>query len=97
MSSTKKILAGIGIILIVVQFVRPAHKISSQVLATDITKTVSVSDSVQTVLKKACYDCHSNNTNYPWYSNIQPVGWFLANHVAEGKRRLNFSEFGSYT
>jgi hypothetical protein len=97
MRKTNKILAGIGIVLIAIQFVRPAHNISSQILATDISKTVKISDSVQAVLKKACYDCHSNNTDYPWYSNIQPVGWFLANHVSEGKRHLNFSEFGSYT
>jgi hypothetical protein len=97
MSNTIKILLSIGLVLIAIQFIRPARNISSQILATDITKTVKVSDSVQAVLKKACYDCHSNNTNYPWYSNIQPVGWFLANHVSEGKRRLNFSEFGSYS
>jgi hypothetical protein len=97
MSKTSKILLGIGILLIAIQFIRPARNISSQILATDITKTVKVSDSVQAVLKKACYDCHSNNTNYPWYSNIQPVGWFLANHVSGGKRHLNFSDFGSYT
>ena len=97
MSKTIKILLGIGLVLIAIQFIRPSRNISSQILATDISKTVSISDSVQTVLKKACFDCHSNNTNYPWYSNIQPVGWFLANHVSEGKRRLNFSEFGSYS
>lgn len=97
MSKTIKILLGIGLVLIAIQFIRPSRNISSQILATDITKTVKVSDSVQAVLKKACYDCHSNNTNYPWYSNIQPVGWFLANHVSGGKRHLNFSEFGSYS
>lgn len=97
MSKTIKIISGIVFVFIAIQFIRPARNISNQILATDIIKTVSVSDSVQAVLKKACYDCHSNNTNYPWYSNIQPIGWFLANHVSEGKRRLNFSEFGSYT
>ena len=45
----------------------------------------------------ACYDCHSNNTTYPWYSNIQPMGWLLANHIKEGKAELNFNEFGSYS
>jgi hypothetical protein len=47
-------------------------------------------------LKTACYDCHSNNTRYPWYNNIQPVAWWLANHVRDGKRGLNFSEFTAY-
>jgi len=97
MSITKKILTGIGIVLLVIQFIRPVQNISSQIFATDISKTVKISDSVQTILKSACYDCHSNNTYYPWYSDIQPVGWFLANHITEGKGKLNFSEFGSYS
>jgi hypothetical protein len=66
-------------------------------LATDISKIVSIPDSVQVVLKNACYDCHSNNTNYPWYSNIQPMGWLMATHIRQGKEELNFSEFGSYS
>jgi hypothetical protein len=51
---------------------------------------------VQNILKTSCYDCHSNNTAYPWYNNIQPVAWFLADHVKEGKGELNFSEFATY-
>jgi hypothetical protein len=50
-----------------------------------------------TLLKVACYDCHSNSTIYPWYSRITPVNWWLYDHIKEGKRELNFSEFtGSY-
>ena len=49
------------------------------------------------VLKTACYDCHSNNTNYPWYANIQPMGWLLSKHIKAGKAELNFNEFGSYS
>lgn len=52
---------------------------------------------VQGLLKTSCYDCHSNNTAYPWYSNIQPVKWWLADHVNSGKRHLNFDEFNTYT
>jgi hypothetical protein len=51
---------------------------------------------VKTILNKACMDCHSNNTRYPWYNNIQPVAFWLANHVDEGKEELNFSEFKTY-
>jgi hypothetical protein len=49
------------------------------------------------VLKISCYDCHSNNTRYPWYANIQPMGWLLADHIKDGKAELNFEEFGSYS
>jgi Haem-binding domain len=97
MSPVIKILIAIAIILIAMQFVQPALNESAQVLSTDISKTVSISDSVQVILKNACYDCHSNNTNYPWYSNIQPVGWLLANHIKQGKKELNFSEYGNYS
>jgi len=65
--------------------------------ANDITKHFTVPDDVNQILKKACNDCHSNNTIYPWYMNIQPVGWWMADHVKDGKKELNFSEFGSYT
>ncbi len=51
---------------------------------------------IQDLLKSSCYDCHSNNTVYPWYYNIQPLAWWLDDHVAEGKRELNFSEFAGY-
>ena len=51
---------------------------------------------MQDVLKKSCYDCHSYNTKYPWYNNIQPVAWWLQTHVNEGKHDLNFNEFATY-
>ncbi len=90
-------LLAILIILIVIQFIQPARNTSGQVLQTDIVKVSNVPQSVQTVLKTACYDCHSNNTRYPWYANVQPMGWLLARHVKEGKTELNFSEFGAYS
>ena len=49
------------------------------------------------VLKTACYDCHSNNTVYPWYNTIQPIAWWLNRHVVEGKQHLDFSDIGNYT
>lgn len=97
MSRKKKILLVILILLIGIQFIQPAHNKSGQVLPTDMATLYKMPDDVQAVLKTACYDCHSNNTNYPWYTYVQPVGWLLANHVRNGKKELNFSEFGSYT
>ncbi len=81
---------------IVIQFFRPAKNISAGISANDITSKYAVPQDVQTILKTSCYDCHSNNTVYPWYSNIQPVAWWLDDHVKEGKRELNFSEFATY-
>ncbi len=93
----KKILLALLIVFIAIQFIQPAHNTSGQVLPTDITKTVNVPDKVLDIFKNSCYDCHSNNTNYPWYSKIQPMAWFMAHHIKNGKADLNFSEFGSYT
>lgn len=85
------------IVFFIIQFIQPAHNTSEQVLPTDITKIYAVPDTVQHVLKIACYDCHSDNTRFPYYAYIQPVGWFLARHVKLGKADLNFSEFGTYS
>ncbi|ATP55601.1 cytochrome C [Pedobacter ginsengisoli] len=97
MKGIKKILLGLLVIFILIQFVQPARNKSRQVMPNDISKIVSVPSDVQGILKKACYDCHSNNTEYPWYVNMQPMHWFMNNHIQSGKAELNFSEFGSYT
>lgn len=83
------------IIFIAIQFFHPAKNQSKQVLATDIEKMYPTSAEAHTILAKACYDCHSNNTVYPWYNNIQPVAWWLNNHIEDGKWHVNFSDFGS--
>ena len=92
----KRILIALLIIFIAIQFIRPAKNRSEGISANDISTKYPVPDSVQAILKVACYDCHSNNTRYPWYSEIQPVAWWLNNHIKDGKRGLNFSEFTSY-
>jgi hypothetical protein len=84
------------VVFIFIQFFRPAKNISTDISANDITTKYAVPQDVQTILKTSCYDCHSNNTAYPWYNNIQPVAWWLADHIKEGKNELNFSEFASY-
>lgn len=93
----KKISLVLIIILVIIQFIQPVRNQYGQVLDTDISKTVSVPENVQTILKYSCYDCHSNTTHYPWYFNIQPMAWLMARHIKNGKEKLNFSEFGSYT
>ena len=93
----KKILLVLFIVFILIQFIRPARNQSGQVLPADITKTVNIPDKVLDVFKNSCYDCHSNDTRYPWYVNIEPMGWFMARHIKNGKANLNFSEFGSYS
>jgi hypothetical protein len=93
---SKKIGLGIVIILVLIQFVRPACNISND-NTTGIEKVFQLPDSVLALLKTSCYDCHSNHTTYPWYAGIQPVAGWLQHHVEEGKEELNFSDFASYS
>lgn len=95
MNRVKQILFALLILFIVIQFVQPARNQSGQVLQTDISKIYNIPNDVYALLKNTCFDCHSNNTSYPWYSNIQPIGWILTKDIKDGKAKLNFSEFGS--
>lgn len=84
------------VLLVLIQFIRPARNLSAATSPNDITQIYRVPEPVKVLLSKACNDCHSNNTHYPWYTNVQPVGLWLQHHVNEGKHELNFSEFGAY-
>jgi hypothetical protein len=91
----KKILLALLAIIILIQFIRPEKNNSNNELNA-ISTVMDVPAEVQEILKTSCNDCHSNNTVYPWYSEIAPVSWYLASHVNEGKEHLNFSEWASY-
>ena len=96
MKTSGIILTGVLVVLIVIQFFHPAKNISTVKSPNDIAVLHKVPENIRTILDKACNDCHSNNTRYPWYNNIQPVAWWLDNHVQEGKGELNFNEFATY-
>jgi hypothetical protein len=76
-----------------IQFFQPDKNNQRFDMTNDISNVVQIPDSVHQLLKIACYDCHSNQTNYPWYTNIQPIGWWLKDHIDEGKGHINFHEF----
>lgn len=97
MNTSKKILLIVLAGFIVIQLIQPARNTNGQVLPADISKVVFMPENVESLLREACYDCHSNHTRYPWYSYVQPVGWILARHISNGKAELNFSDFGSYS
>jgi len=97
MKAFKKVLILLLIVFVGIQFVPTNRNQSTEILDTDFSKTFEVPQDVQQLLETSCYDCHSNNTNYPWYNKIQPVSWFLEHHIEEGKEELNFSDFGSYS
>jgi len=95
--SFKKLALGIALLFIVVQLFMIDKTNPIGHAEEDIIMANSAPEAVGIVLKTACYDCHSNNSNYPWYTNIAPVSWWIKHHINEGRAELNFSEWGTYT
>ncbi len=94
----KKIAIAVGVLLVLIQFIRPAKNSSeNSVQSNNIGIHYTVLDGVKQILEQACMDCHGNNSTYPWYNNIQPVAWWLSWDINHGKEHLNFDEFGTYT
>lgn len=93
----KKILLVLLAVFLVMQVIRPKLDNKSGDVTNSIATITSIPGETDQLLKSSCYDCHSNTTVYPWYAHIQPVGWWLDDHVNEGKKELNFDEFTTYS
>mgnify|MGYP001381690705 FL=1 len=91
-----KIIAGIFLVaLVLIQFIPVDYNQNDTVPQTDFMVVHKVPEAIQKKIQVSCYDCHSNNTQYPWYNRVQPVAWFLEDHIKEGKAELNFNEWDS--
>ncbi len=93
----KKIGLGIIVFLIIAQFFRIDKTNPPVDPMNTIEKLENAPQDVTQLLERACYDCHSNNTNYPWYTNIAPVSWWVKRHINKGRAALNYSEWGTYS
>lgn len=86
------------IVFLLMQLYQPVRNLGfEQDLITNFTRAYNVPKNVEHILRTSCYDCHSNNTNYPWYSYVQPARSFMESHIKHGKKNLNFNEFGNYS
>ncbi len=84
--------------MVIIQFISRPEKMAEPIdLNKDMLSVLSVTGELNTLFKTACYDCHSNQPIYPWYSNIAPVSWWINDHMVEGRDELNFSEWGAYS
>ena len=84
-------------IVLVIQVIPVERNVSTVPPGQSFEKTEKVPANVAAILKVSCYDCHSNNSRYPWYSELQPGAWFMARHIKKGKEELNFDEFNKYS
>ncbi len=84
------------IFLILIQFFRidktnpPINK------GMDFIETKNTPEPMANLIRSACYDCHSHETRYPWYANVQPLAWLLEKHISDGRTHFNFSTFATY-
>lgn len=90
------ILAGLGLVVIGMQFFQPERSNPPFDPQSGFEAIAKPDPELTAVLRRACYDCHSNETRWPWYSRMAPVSWFIANDVKEGRAHLNFSEWSRY-
>ena len=92
----KKILFALAALLIVFQFFRIDKTNPPLDMNMDISVVAQMPTDLHILVKNACYDCHSNEVKYPWYTNIAPLSWWIKHHINEGSEHLNFSEWGTY-
>jgi hypothetical protein len=93
----KIILLILVVVFVGIQFIPTKRNQSGSVPTTDFMVVNTVPQNIKNTLQTSCYDCHSNNTYYPWYNKVQPVAWFLEAHIEEGKAELNFNEWDTYS
>lgn len=100
MENKKKKIIRIGLVVLVglmilIQFIRPDRSAPEVVPAEDFITLSQPPAELAIQLRAACYDCHSNETVWPWYTQLAPISWWIGNHINEGKHHLNFSEWGT--
>ncbi len=92
----KKIGIGLILLLIIIQFFQIDKTKPTYDKSADILSLHPTNDNIKNSLINACYDCHSNETEYPWYTSVTPLSWWIKGHIKNGREELNFSEWASY-
>lgn len=93
----RKTVIFLAIIFIAIQFVPVKLNQSEIIPKEDFILVNNPPENIAALLKNSCYDCHSNNSVYPWYDKIAPVSFWVAHHIDEGKEELNFSDWETYS
>lgn len=82
--------------LVIIQFISIDKENPPDDPSLDFISIENPPANVTLILRNACYDCHSYDTKYPWYTNVQPIAWWVKGHVKEGRKHLNFAEWATY-
>jgi Haem-binding domain len=90
MTRTAKVAVALGSAVVLMQVFRPDYT------NPPVEGDIAAPPEVASILRRACYDCHSNETTWPWYSQLAPVSWLVARDVTQGRRELNFSMWQGY-
>jgi hypothetical protein len=93
----RKIFLVFVFILVLIQFIRPKLNNKEDYDLAYFIEETNLNKHLLVIMKNSCFDCHSNKTNYPWYSHISPVSMWIQNHIDEGKKHLNFSKWDKYS
>lgn len=93
----KKIVVSLIIVFVAIQFVRTEEATTAYGAEQDLLNITQANEKIVSLMKSACYDCHSEETKNPWYAQVAPFSWWINDHINEGKEHLNFSAFGTYS
>lgn len=91
-----RIVIGLVIIGAGLQLVRPDRANPPVTPGRSVESAAAIPPAVHAILKRSCYDCHSSETRWPWYSGVAPIAWGVAHDVTEGRAQMNLSEWGAY-
>ena len=98
MKTALKVIAGLVLLVPAgIQFIRPDRTNPPEDHSVTLNASTSVPVDISAILERSCADCHSNRTNWPWYSNVAPISWSVAEHVSHGREELNFSVWAEYS
>lgn len=96
MKTLKKIALALLVILVILQFIRPEKNLAEGDVIADFRSETGLPKNIENTFERACFDCHSNRTQYPWYAEVAPISYWIAGHVDEGKEHFSFSDWNSY-
>src|SRR5579871_5868842 len=92
-SFARGVMIGFVALLLAIQAYHPSHSNPAFDSSRTIEAATPVPPAIENILERSCKDCHSDQTHWPWYSNVAPVSWMIYSHVTNGRRHLNFSEW----